>query len=264
MRSRVRNVEAMPTRPLSRNSVRVACVPDGDDQLGALLVGEQHRDVLAGADVGKVDRVDAEVLHPRQAGRATVRIGVHDDLGAGGQRGVGDRVHVADDQVRLESGVEQRVGAAVDADEHRLELADVVLERLEVLLVVVAADHDDARAVPANLVRTSGTPTPSSSSSRSRLMYSAVLTAKASSWVDSPAFASAICSATVSDRLRACPCATAVSPRKTVSPSTRTLVPSLTAAKISLPTLSSSGMPAGDDAPRDRGWDTGRRCSAGR
>ena len=43
--------------------------------------------------------------------------------------------------------LEQRVGAAVDADEHRPVLADVGPQRGEVALVVVAA-HDDER-VPA-------------------------------------------------------------------------------------------------------------------
>ena len=45
---------------------------------------------------------------------------------------------------RLEPSVEQRVGAAVDRDQHRLVLADVRPQRLEVVLVVVAA-HDDQR-----------------------------------------------------------------------------------------------------------------------
>ena len=58
------------------------------------------------------------------------------------QRLVGDRVHVADDDVGLEPGLEDGVGAAVHADEHGLHLADVRLQRVEVFLVVVAA-HDD-------------------------------------------------------------------------------------------------------------------------
>ena len=41
----------------------------------------------------------------------------------------------------------QRVGAAVDADQDRLVLTDVVAQGLQVLLVVVAA-HDDQH-VPA-------------------------------------------------------------------------------------------------------------------
>ena len=57
------------------------------------------------------------------------------------------RVEVADDDVGLEPVLEQRVGAAVDADEHRLVLADVRPQRGEVGAVVVAA-HDDER-VPA-------------------------------------------------------------------------------------------------------------------
>ena len=49
---------------------------------------------------GKVTALDAEVLHPGQAGRPAVRVGVHDDLGAAAQHVVGHRVHVADDHVR--------------------------------------------------------------------------------------------------------------------------------------------------------------------
>ena len=50
---------------------------------------------------GKTIAVHAEVLHPRQPGRAAVGVGVHDDLGAAAQHLVGDRVHVADDDVGL-------------------------------------------------------------------------------------------------------------------------------------------------------------------
>ena len=45
---------------------------DRDDQRGALLVGEQHRDVLAGGRRREDDRLDAEILHPLQPGRAPV------------------------------------------------------------------------------------------------------------------------------------------------------------------------------------------------
>ena len=60
-----------------------------------------------------------------QAGRAAVAVGVDDDLGAAAQRVVADRVHVPDDHVGPVAGLEQRVGAAVDADEHRAVVADV-------------------------------------------------------------------------------------------------------------------------------------------
>ena len=85
-----------------------------------------------------------QVLAP---GRAAVEVHVVDQLGAAAQRAVRDGVEVADDDVGLEADLEQRVGAAVDADEHRLVLAQVRLQRREVALVVVAA-HDDER-VPA-------------------------------------------------------------------------------------------------------------------
>jgi hypothetical protein len=120
---------------------------DGDDQLGALLVGQQHRDVLAGGRRREGDRLDAEVLHAGQAGGAAVGVGVHDDLGTAAQDVVAHRVHVADDHVRSVAGLDERVGTAVDPDQHRPVVPDVGPQRLQVLLVVVAADDD--QHVPA-------------------------------------------------------------------------------------------------------------------
>ena len=56
---------------------------------------------------------------PLHAGRTTVRVRMHDELGSAPQRLVGHRVHVADDDVGREPGLHDRVGSAVDADEHR-------------------------------------------------------------------------------------------------------------------------------------------------
>ena len=49
-----------------------------------------------------------------------------------------------------EPDLEQRVGATVDGDEHRLVLADVRPQRAQVVPVVVAA-HDDERVPAADL-----------------------------------------------------------------------------------------------------------------
>jgi hypothetical protein len=67
---------------------------------------------------------------------------VDDELGPGGERFLRDGVHVSDDHVRPEAGVEQRVGASVHAHEHRSQLSDVRPQDREVLFVVVAP-HDD-------------------------------------------------------------------------------------------------------------------------
>ena len=67
---------------------------------------------------------------------------MHDQLGTAGQGRVGDGVHVPDDEVRPVARFEQGVGAAVHADEDRSVLPDVRTQRDDVLLVVVAADHD--------------------------------------------------------------------------------------------------------------------------
>ena len=124
---------------------------DGDDQLGAVLVREQHRHVLARADRRGDDGVEAEPLQALPARGAAVGVGVDDDLRAAGERGVGGRVHVAEDHVRLEALLDDRVGAAVDADEHRVGVLDVGAQRAQVAAVGRAA-NDDQR-VPVAEVR---------------------------------------------------------------------------------------------------------------
>src|SRR3712207_9161775 len=61
----------------------------------------------------------AEVLDALEAGGAAVGVGVHDHLRAAAQHRVAHRVHVPDDHVRLVAGLLERVGPAVDPDEHR-------------------------------------------------------------------------------------------------------------------------------------------------
>ena len=63
------------------------------------------------------------------------------------QSPVGDGVHVADDHVRLVPRLEQRVCATVDADENRLEVADVRLDDPQIALVTGAARDDERVAV---------------------------------------------------------------------------------------------------------------------
>ena len=99
------------------------------------------------AAAGKVIASTPSACTRARPGARPSGVGVDDDLGAAGQRVVADRVHVADDHVGLVAGLDERVGAAVDADEHRPVVADVGAEGLQVLLVVVAADDD--QHVPA-------------------------------------------------------------------------------------------------------------------
>ena len=91
-------------------------------------------------------RAGPSAVEPIRTGRLAVGVGVHDELGAAVHGRVGHRVEVADDDVGLEAELEQRVGAAVDADQHRLDLAEVAraLQRGQVL-AVVDAPHDDER-----------------------------------------------------------------------------------------------------------------------
>ena len=81
---------------------------------------------------------------------ASVRVHVVHELRAAVPRAVGERVEVADDDVGLEPHLEQRVGATVDGDEHRLVLLDVRPQRAQVVAVVVAA-HDDDRVPAADI-----------------------------------------------------------------------------------------------------------------
>ena len=83
-------------------------------------------------------------LAARLAGRRAVAIAVDEKLRAAAQRLVGHGVHVTDDHVRLVAGLEQRVGAAVDADQDRLEVADVRPDHAQVALVA-GPTRDDQR-----------------------------------------------------------------------------------------------------------------------
>ncbi len=68
---------------------------------------------------------------------------MYEQLRAGAESRIGDRVEVPDDHVRLEADLEQRIGASVDGNEHRLEVPDVRADDPEVALVAGATGHDD-------------------------------------------------------------------------------------------------------------------------
>ncbi len=71
-----------------------------------------------------------------------------DQLRAATQRLVAGGVHVADDHVRREALGAQRVGPAVDGDEHRAHVANVGTQDAQVLLMLDTA-HDDERGAVA-------------------------------------------------------------------------------------------------------------------
>ena len=77
--------------------------------------------------------LEAQLEQALAAGRAAVGVGVDDQLGAAAQRRVAGRVHVAEDHVGLEPGLDAALGAAVDGDEQRPHVADVGAQRLQVL-----------------------------------------------------------------------------------------------------------------------------------
>jgi hypothetical protein len=70
------------------------------------------------------------------------------DLRPAPERGIRDRVHVADDHVGPVSGLEQRVRPAVDCDQHRLEVADIRPNNAQVALVPRPTGDDERVAVP--------------------------------------------------------------------------------------------------------------------
>ncbi len=72
---------------------------------------------------------------------------MHDELGAAAQRGLPGGVHVADDHVRLQALLQQRLGTAVDGDDHGAHVADEGPQRTQVALVLDAAYDDQRRAV---------------------------------------------------------------------------------------------------------------------
>ena len=76
-----------------------------------------------------------------------VGVRVHDQLRAAAQRLLAGRVHVADDHVGSESLFEQRLGPAVDRDDHGPHVADERPQRAQVALVTDAAHDDERRAI---------------------------------------------------------------------------------------------------------------------
>jgi hypothetical protein len=68
---------------------------------------------------------------------------VDDQLGPAADRGVGRGVEVADHQVGPVAGLEEGIGAAIDADEHGPHLADVGTQRGQVVSVGHAPDHHE-------------------------------------------------------------------------------------------------------------------------
>ena len=123
---------------------------------------------------GKTTGSTPSAAHPLQARGPAVAVGVHDDLGAAAQRVVGHRVHVADDEVGLVAGLDQRVGAAVDPDQDRPVLADVVAAASAGPPCSGSRAPRSARAGRRARCVMSGTPTPSRSRSRSLRRYSIV------------------------------------------------------------------------------------------
>ncbi len=119
----------------------------GHDQRRALLVGEEHRHVLTGGRRRDHQVLEAQLEQALAAGSAPVGIRVDDQLGAGMERPVRGRIHVAEHHIRLEAFLPDGVGAAVHADQHRADVVDVGAQGPQVLAVCRPADDDQHVAV---------------------------------------------------------------------------------------------------------------------
>ena len=139
---------------------------DGDDETGPLSSASS---MAMSSLVPVAGKTTASVLRglDRSSRGAPVTVGVDDDLGATGEGAVRHRVHVADDHVGLEPGLDEGVRTTVDPDEDRTVFADVVAQDLDVLLVVISPD-DDEGVSSFELGAHVGNTDSSSSSSRSR------------------------------------------------------------------------------------------------
>src|SRR5215210_6669662 len=112
---------------------------DGNYQLCAALLGYEDRHVFGEPWGGeRASVLDASSLHPLHARRLAARIGVDEDVIGRPQAPVGDGIHVAEDQVRRPSSLEQGVRAAVYPYDKGPNLAQVGLECGQVLAVVVS------------------------------------------------------------------------------------------------------------------------------
>ena len=80
----MRNVEAMPPRPLSRNSTRVAWVPTATMRRAPFSSASSIAMSSLVADAGKVIASTPRSCTRGEPGRAAVGVGVDDDLGAAG------------------------------------------------------------------------------------------------------------------------------------------------------------------------------------
>src|SRR5215217_1308133 len=117
---------------------------DGHDQLRPALLGDENGDVLG--EPGRGERLGifySRCPHALQAGAIPIRVGVDQEAAGYPETFFGDRVHVAEDQVRLPPGLEQGVGSAVNPDDERPHLPQVRPQSREVLSVVVASHHDE-------------------------------------------------------------------------------------------------------------------------
>ena len=155
--SRVTNVEAMPARLRSMNSTRLKCVPTATISSAprSCASSSATSSLIPGAET--VANGSPSALEALGAGRPPVRVRVHEQLGPRAERGVRDRVEVADDHVRLQPDLEQRVGASVDRDEHRLEVPDVRAHDPEVALVARPTRDDDGVPVAKSRRAAAGT-----------------------------------------------------------------------------------------------------------
>src|SRR4029077_10325604 len=91
---------------------------------------------------------NAELLRPLLPRCMPIAVTVDEQLGAGAEGLVRQRIHVAHDHVRLIASLEECIRTAVDGDQHRLEVADVRPDHPQVALMTGTARNDECMTVP--------------------------------------------------------------------------------------------------------------------
>jgi hypothetical protein len=88
--------------------------------------------------------LEAEPVEAGRSRRVAILVRMHHEVGAAAKRALAHRVHVADDHVRCEAALDQRVRAAVDRHDDGTHLTEVagLSQQGEVLAVVGAPHHD--------------------------------------------------------------------------------------------------------------------------
>ena len=174
--SRTRKAPGISARPWSMNSASVVCEPAPDDEVGpggsASSRARSSRRAGRGEDDVCAHRAPPAARRPAaRPSRATCGRA----LGTAGEAGSDTESSSPITMSGRMAEVQQRVGALVDADQHRLRLADPVAAARRCPPASRCPRTTTSTGRPSMAVRVAGMPAPSSNRSRSRRRCSAAL-----------------------------------------------------------------------------------------